>query len=788
MHVCRIGFVWCRAPLLLLVLLTYELCVSGTPARPADALREKNVLVLHAFEAGLPVFEMTHKGFDRTIESGTVSLRNRFFEYLDLARNPGPEYRKRLAELMRLRYGQRKVDVIVTFYPEALQFVIDEGRAIFSDVPIVALFLPPDFQLPRTRHHIIQLTVVYNLTGTLETALTLVPDATRVDVVCGAYGNDKKLEERARREFKKWEGRLEIRYLSDMPLEKILAAVADAPGGSLVFFGTFTADVTGANYTSREVAQRLSRVAKGPVFGLHDAMLGYGIVGGVLVSFENIGAQAGQLALKILEAGKVPENTPTFLTVPHIPMFDWRELKRWNLSVDAVPQGSSIVNKELSFWDFRYYIMGVLAFCLAETTLIAFLIDQRRRKKSVEEALGDRLRFERLITNLSADLVSLPPDEFDSRINGELRAITEFFAADRCSVALFSEDGTTLALALEYRSTETESAPESLSKDQLPWYVEQLIMGKPVVMNRVEDLPPAAENERRFCRDMGIKSVLSIPVVSGGKTQGSCALVATRTERVWSEDFIPRLRLLGETLIHALERKKAEEASREGERILRQKEHELRLLAGRLISAQEEERGRIARELHDDIAQRLAAFAIDVGKLEQRFMDTGAADQQELREMTMDIVKISQDVHSLSRQLHPSILDDLGLIKAVEAECTNVSRREGLEIVFEHENMPPVIPKDMALSAYRIIQEALNNISKHACAEHVSVALKGSDDDILLSVQDDGLGFDWADAEKQPGLGFSSMRERARLIHADLSIQSQPEKGTMITLRVPITR
>jgi len=240
--------------------------------------------------------------------------------------------------------------------------------------------------------------------------------------------------------------------------------------------------------------------------------------------------------------------------------------------------------------------------------------------------------------------------------------------------------------------------------------------------------------------------------------------------------------------VSALERRQAEEASRESERILRQNEDDLRKLAGRLIYAQEEERRRLARELHDDLAQRLAVFAIDVGRLQQQLVDPPVRVQENLSEMKKDIVKISQDVHNLSRQLHPSILDDLGLVKAVESECTNFSRREGTEIVFKNENIPTVIPKDISLSLYRIIQEALSNISKHACADHISVFLKHNGHDILLSVQDDGIGFDSAEIREKPGLGFSSMRERASLMHGEFSINSHPERGTVIAVRVPLTR
>jgi signal transduction histidine kinase len=181
-------------------------------------------------------------------------------------------------------------------------------------------------------------------------------------------------------------------------------------------------------------------------------------------------------------------------------------------------------------------------------------------------------------------------------------------------------------------------------------------------------------------------------------------------------------------------------------------------------------------------------FAIDLGRLEGELMGQPASVREKLREMKEGMVKISGDVHNLSRRLHPSILDDLGLIKAVESECAGFSKREGIEVVFNHENILRVIPKDVSLSLYRIIQEGLSNISKHACAEHISVSLKGIDHDVLLSVQDDGLGFDSAEVKGKPGLGLSSIRERVGLIQGEFSIESQPGKGTRITVRAPLVK
>ena len=234
------------------------------------------------------------------------------------------------------------------------------------------------------------------------------------------------------------------------------------------------------------------------------------------------------------------------------------------------------------------------------------------------------------------------------------------------------------------------------------------------------------------------------------------------------------------------ERKQAEQTLLEKERILLQNENDLRQLAGRLISAQEEERSHLARELHDDLSQRLAVLSIDAGKLEQELINSAGPIKEKLHDMKNQVVKISGDVHTLARQLHPSILDDLGLVRAIDSECTAFLKREGVNIIFNHDGFPNIVGKDISLTLYRIVQEGLRNISKHACANHVNVSLKGFDQGILLSIQDDGIGFDLAEARVTPGLGLSSLHERVRLINGELSIQSQPGKGTVITVKAPL--
>ena len=233
-------------------------------------------------------------------------------------------------------------------------------------------------------------------------------------------------------------------------------------------------------------------------------------------------------------------------------------------------------------------------------------------------------------------------------------------------------------------------------------------------------------------------------------------------------------------------RKRADEKLKRHERELRNNQKDLQKLAGRLISNQEQELSRLARELHDDVTQRLAVLAIEAGNMEKQFQNLPNTAQEKIAHIKNGLIRVSKDIHNLSRELHPSILDDLGLVRAVEWECSSFSTRMGLAVVFTPEHVPDMIPKNAALGLYRILQECLSNIAKHGQTKNAYVFLEGDDNSILLSVRDTGAGFDFEQVRKKAGLGLASMRERARLIKGKLSISSQPGKGTLIEVRVPV--
>jgi PAS domain S-box-containing protein len=218
----------------------------------------------------------------------------------------------------------------------------------------------------------------------------------------------------------------------------------------------------------------------------------------------------------------------------------------------------------------------------------------------------------------------------------------------------------------------------------------------------------------------------------------------------------------------------------------RELEEQLRDVSGRLIHAQEEERSRVARELHDDVNQRLALLSVELDLLGPSDSAMVQETRQRIAELGTQVKQVASELHHLSHELHPSNLEQLGLVSAVRSFCTERAERCGVRIDFSHRRIPKSIGKDVALCLYRIVQEALRNVVKHSGAEDARVELVGISDAIRLRVSDTGVGFRPETASAARGLGLVSMQERLRLIGGEMSIEPRPSRGTRIDVRVPL--
>jgi PAS domain S-box-containing protein len=217
---------------------------------------------------------------------------------------------------------------------------------------------------------------------------------------------------------------------------------------------------------------------------------------------------------------------------------------------------------------------------------------------------------------------------------------------------------------------------------------------------------------------------------------------------------------------------------------LKRSQQELEELSGRLIHAQEEERKRVARELHDNFGQRLTVLSME---LAQRLAAPQTPEQVSdcLHDLSDKLKEISRAMNSTAHQLHSSHLEVLGLVSAVQGLCDEFSRQYGIRASFIHGTMPAHVPSDVALCLFRIVQEGLQNVAKHSGALSCEVTLHGTREGIHLGIKDPGIGFDPARLKLKPGLGFVSMRERLRMVGGEMTVESNPSRGTEVTVRVP---
>jgi len=458
--------------------------------------------------------------------------------------------------------------------------------------------------------------------------------------------------------------------------------------------------------------------------------------------------------------------------------FDHRQLRRWGIRERDLPEGSQVLFREPSIWQQygAYLATGVTAIGL-QMLLIAALLVNRTRRLHAESALADRLRFETLLSEVSSRFVHVSPDRLASRIEDALNRVLEHLGLDRGVVFELSRDGSHLrALVSVVRAGKTPP-PAEISVDSLPWVWAQLNRGNIFKFSTLSLLPEAAARDRQFLAQLGLKAGMAAVLNAQGIPFGMVAFGQLTCERDWDDTIVRRLKLVGEVLANALAQARADEA-------LATSRNHAQQLAGRVLTAQEDERRRLAREMHDDVSQRLAAAAIEAGNVEQQLAtDPARGLLSHLRE---GLIALSDDVHRISRRLHPSILDDLGLTDAIRSECDRISNEEKIAVDFHGGQLLEHVPKDLALCLYRVAQETLRNAVKHSRTERIAVTLNADAEFLYLEVRDFGCGFDPDAVRGQPGLGLASMEERVRLADGALAIHSAPGKGTSVSVTVPL--
>ena len=403
--------------------------------------------------------------------------------------------------------------------------------------------------------------------ATLEIALKMFPE-TLVVLVSGAAVGDRRLENEARRIFSPWRDKLEFQYTSDRSLEEILQLVASLPPRSIVIYNNVFSDKTGRTFTPLGGRKTVAKVANAPVFCFWDTLMEGGPIGGSLLSFEAEGAFAANVALDILNGKIIPTEPVTTLPTSKTVMFDWRQLRRWSLSEAALPKGSIILNREPTLWDYQYYILGILGIGVTQLLLIVGLLAQRSRMAKADEALRERLKFEGLLSILSAKLLKAASHEVDREIGGALKGIVDFLGVSHAVlIGGFPEENKAL---VTHAANADDVPPTPLWENRVSalWTSKTMAQGEPLWVPTLDKLPAEAAVDKEMYRSLGVRSFMIVPILIEGLPKYAIATSSHQEERAWPAEYIPRLALLGDILVNTLERKQGEES-------LRQKTEEL---------------------------------------------------------------------------------------------------------------------------------------------------------------------------------------------------------------------
>ena len=439
---------------------------------------------------------------------------------------------------------------------------------------------------------------------------------------------------------------------------------------------------------------------------------------------------------------------------------DWPELPGIidkALDTISAEERSAIENRYLSPVKYEYGITpaDVLQWILlvagaASGILLLFVFWNRLLKKQVSERTSE-------LTAVNKSL----EDEIGERRRAEEKLRYQATLLENISDAVVSVD-------MDFKIRSWNDAAENI----YGWKAEE-VEGKP--FREVTALEYLDEKREEVLGKVQRKGVWLGELIQSRK-DGKRIVVQTTLSSIKDKEGVP-LGLVGVNRDITI-RKQAEEA-------LKASQEEARLLAGKLITTQEAERSRLARELHDDITQRLALMNIEVDKLELRHKSLSEPIKERLRQIGDNLGELASDIAMISRRLHPSILDDLGLIQAIESECNNFTRLREIPVTLDLDSTIHNLSKETALCIYRILQEGLRNIDQHARATDIQVQLSQKNNTVYFVLRDNGVGFDLDSSSRRRGLGLASMGERTRLINGDLSIESRPGKGTVIKLEAP---
>jgi PAS domain S-box-containing protein len=599
-----------------------------TGAAPQKEVRR--VLIFNVFE---PLSSPGVAALDEAIVAGLDKSPYQielYTENLDIDLFPDKASQQEFRDTYARKYQDRKPDLIIAVGPEPLRFLVESHDKAFTGIPII--FCGSTEEMLEQSKPDAHFTGVWGVAApekTLQTALHLRPLTRHVAVVGGSGIYDRALESIARQSFESYESKLDFIYLTDLTIPALLERLKRLPSDTIVYQTAITQDAAGSHFIdATQSVPLVARASNAPVFVVDDVDVRGGSVGGHVLSYTSQGQVAADMAVRILN-GEKPENIPSVKDAD-VDMYDWRALRRWGFKESNLPPGSVILYRRPTIWEaYRRYVVGGISLIVVEALLILGLLWQRARRRRVEHELGvsnDRLR-------LAVEAGGSVAWDWDLK-SGQGRRVGDL-------QTIFGIPADSYSGKIEDFRGNIHPADQAM------------------VSRAVED---ARQNRKPFAAEFRVL-----------RSDGNVRWITARGNFHYS-GHSDAVRMLG-IAVDITERKMAEEA--------------FTSLSGRLIDAQEEERRRIAREIHDDYNQRLAVLAFDLEDLAKNIGHPDAETGPHLHKLWNRVCELGADLHVLSHRLHPSTLENLGLVAGAMAFCEEFTDQQEIQVDFTYDNVSP---------------------------------------------------------------------------------------------------
>jgi PAS domain S-box-containing protein len=643
--------------------------------------------------------------------------------YLDDPQVEQRSYRESVVETLRRRYAGVKFNVVIATNPAAIFFATEYRDKIFPGAPIVFVAINQRELEGRTMPPgVTGLVTPLGFREAIDLALRLQPDTRAFAVVAGVTSWDSRQLASLHLELLRYLAKAKEIDLVGPPDNQMVERVAALPPHTVILFQTFPQFSDQQNFGTWDLLAAVARLR--PTYSVFPRLCVNGCIGGVYEDATKEWLWTGQIAARLL-SGERSENIPIVHVTDLQTQADWRALQRWHIRESALPAGSVILYRPPSFWEsHRGYVITVIVVIALLLLLIAGLLWERARKRKAEARLRESEKRFRVMADTTPALVWMGDPQ------GKITYLNE------------------------QRLAFTGPDPKAGYGDSWMEYVhpDDRRNVEDVVSQGLKDRQPFS-NEYRLRRSDGAYRWMfdvASPRVNG---DGSFA------------GFIG-------SAIDVTDQKLAQQA--------------LEKVSGQLIEAQEKERRRIARDLHDDICQRLALLSMELDQANRSVNESADGTKDRLKEIRQHCSEIAGDVQSLSHELHSSRLDYLGIVAAIRGFCHEFSKQHEVSIEFTEKDVPADLPREISLCLFRVTQEALHNALKYSWVSNYAVELTARAEEIQLVVSDSGRGFNVEAVKQNHGLGLVSMQERVHLVHGSLHVESEPGQGTKVLAIVPL--